>query len=173
MKTIIMNSLLAITILLCTNISAQYIASKKTISDELMKNTFIFEGKIISYKHDFTIRRNEHNHIDYMSYLVEVKKVIKGNIKTGTINLLIANVPTSDGQIGLPGEGLYFCFAEAPKKDSSVANTNAKSLEYDCGESMANGELKKDDHDNLIGYFPTIAEFYAYISANYGVKMEQ
>jgi hypothetical protein len=146
------------------------VGSKKTISDEMMKCAYIFEGKVIS-NHSYKV--NVDRYITYTSYLVEVNKVVKGNIQKGTINILLRDVHSFDGHKVVPKEGLYCCFNDAPTKDTTVTTTNSKSLTYYCGDSMANGELKKDDNDNLIGYFPTIAEFYKYISANYGVKIEQ
>ena len=174
MKTIKTNNIIVLIglMLIWLNMSAQLPRGKKVMSDELMKSSYIFEGKVISYKHDYKIKVREGEYRSYSSYLVEVKKIVKGNIEKGTINVLLAVVLSSDGNITIPGEGLYFCYEGEPIKDSSVVNTNSKSLEYVCGESMANGELKKDDNDNLINYFPTIAEFYKYISANYGVKIE-
>jgi hypothetical protein len=105
------------------------------------------------------------------SYLMEVDKVIKGNIQKGTI-VLVTAAPPSLGQYFLPGEGLYFCIEERQDGDSTVANTNSKSLDFYYSQTMLNGEFKNDNESNIIRYFPTIAEFYNYLSANYGVKFD-
>jgi len=174
MKTPIVKKILTLLglVMVVVHLSAQTDSSgRKQMSDELMKNSYIFEGKVISI-HRYTHKINEEEYKIYTSYIVEVKKVVKGNIQRGTINILIPDVHISDGQIIMPKEGLYFCYTDSPVKDSSVTNTNSKSLEYYCGESMEKGELKKDSDDNLINYFSSIADFYAYISANYGVTIK-
>ena len=101
---------------------------------------------------------------------MEVGKVIKGNIQKGTIDLVTA-APPSPGEYFLPGEGLYFG-VEWQDGDSTVANTNSKSLDCSYCQTMSNGEFKNDNESNIIRYFPTIAEFYNYLSANYGVKID-
>ena len=151
-----------------TDLQAQPIATKKSMCDEMMKCSYIFEGKVISSKY-YTIKSGEKPE-SYTSYLVKVNKVVKGNISNGTINIIIPNgVISSDGYISIPNEGLYCCSEDSPVKDSSTINTNSKSLEYYCGDSMFNGELKDDANDNLHIYFSSIADFYAYIKANYGI----
>jgi hypothetical protein len=172
MRTIITNSLLVIAILLFTNTFAQpQNGNKKGICDEMMKCSYIFEGKIISM-HSYKTKEDEDKYRGYSSYIIEVKKVVKGNIHRGTINVLLPFGISKDGNPVVPGEGLYCCYTDSPVKDSSVVNSNSKSLEYVCGDSMSNGELKKDNNDNLILYFSSISDFYNYISANYGVKIE-
>jgi len=156
----------------CLNMSAQPPTGKKAMCDELIRNKYIFEGKLIS-KHLYEIKQDDYGTKSYNSYLIEITKIIKGDIKKGTINVLIPIIKVYDGQLPVPpAEGLYFCGDKAAIKDTGVSNTNFKSLEYDCGESMENGELKKDNNDNLIHYFPNIPDFYNYLSANYGVKIE-
>jgi hypothetical protein len=149
------------------NLSAQ---SKKALCDELLKNAYIFEGKVISVK-DFKIKADCNYYKYYHSYLMEVKKVVKGAISKGNVDVLVPIIHSDDGHITVPNEGIYFCYSEAPVKDSTVSNTNLKSLEYDCASSMTNGELKKG-HDNIIHYFPTISDFYSYIRDNYGVIIQ-
>lgn len=188
MKTIKANNIAVLIglIIVCLNTHAQPPTGKKAICDELMKNPYIFEGKIISSKHYYTIKTGEYTYENYNSYLVQITKVLRGNIQKGTINLLQPTIgytykgpdhweggmQPSDGELpNAPIEGLYFCYAQTSMKDSIYQSTNTIAVEYYCGESMSNGELKKDDNDNLIGYFPSITDFYAYIKANYGIDV--
>jgi hypothetical protein len=173
-------------LLLCLDISAQPPTGKKAISDELMKNPYIFEGEIISSQHYYTIKTGEYSYENYNSYLVQVTKVIRGNIQKGTINLLqsvpgviyrdsnmtrLAGQPSDGGVPNVPKEALYFCYRELPTIDSSYKTTNTMAVECYAAESMSNGELKNDNYDNLILYFSSKAEFYDYISANYGITI--
>jgi len=165
MKTIVISTI-TLLVLMCLNIYAQPADGKKGICDDIMRCSYIFEGKVISM-HDYKVKGDENPRKSYYSYLVEVTKVVKGNIQKGTINIIIPNVYGSEGShITAANEGLYFC-DDSPVKDSSVTNTNSKSLGYAFGATMANGELIKNNHDDLIGYFPTIKDFYDYISENY------
>jgi len=167
MKTIVAHSILVLVVLLSSNISAQPADGKKQFCDEMMRESCIFEGKVISM-HIYQVSGDKNRYRSYLSYMVEVTKVIKGDIQKGTINIIIPNVYGSEGShLTAPNEGLYFCDEDSPVKDSSAANTNAKSLGYYYGATMASGELIKNNHDDLIGYFPTIKDFYAYISENY------
>jgi hypothetical protein len=156
--------------LFSSSLKAQVDTSRrKEFCDGLMKCSYIFQGKIISSRY-YTIKTDE-EFKSYTSYLVEIDKVVKGNIKKGTVNILLPNILSSDGYIWVPSEALYCCYDDSPVKDSSTINSNSKSLEYYCAEAMSNGELKRDNNDNLIIYFPSIADFYAYIKANYGIDV--
>lgn len=172
----------------CIHVEAQTDTYKKNMSDQLMKNTFIFEGKIISSKQGVRMKGSDNKYYNFIPYLVQVTKVIKGDIKKGTVEVVggiygtggedngkITHYICADGgpdDVIPPTEGIYFCDKEIPIKDTGTVNTNSKALNFSGWASMSNGEFKKDNKDALIDYFPTIAEFYAYISANYGVKIE-
>ena len=109
MKTTNTKKLLALLglVILFTDLSAQNdSAHKKEISSELMRSTYIFEGKVFSYK-GYTIKINGIN-VNSNSYLIEVDKVIKGNIRKGTINLVKSEPLSFDYHSILPGEGIYF-----------------------------------------------------------------
>jgi hypothetical protein len=167
----IINSIMVL-VLTSLSVLAQTTDLKKQFCDDVMRDSYIFEGKVIS-QHNYKVSGDENRYRSYTSYIVEVTKVVKGNIQKGTVNILKINGISAEGApFILPDEGLYFCDKDSSVKDSSVANTNSKSLEYYCGDSMSNGELKKDNNDNLIDYFPSIKDFYDYISENYGVTIK-
>jgi hypothetical protein len=121
---------------------------------------------------------------------VQVQKVIKGDIQKGTIEIIGWSDPNTyydNGHIqqfiiadGNPSdhtppiEGIYFSYKNygGILKDSSDVNTNSKSLESWGGIPLSNGKLVKEKAGISL-YFSSLAEFYSYLSANYGVKIEQ
>jgi hypothetical protein len=110
-------------------------AHKKGVCNAYMRANYIFEGKIISSKY-ITIKTGERTYANFSSYLVQVNKVIKGNIQIGTIEI-VAWAPgitykgddhtvgglIYDGPAPPPDEGIYFTKVEEHRKDSNVANT--------------------------------------------------
>jgi hypothetical protein len=153
-------------ILLSLNISAQPPTDRKRTGIGLVSFPYIFEGKLIS-QHTYTIKSNEGQLKDYNFYLIEITKVLKGDIKKGAISIVIPFFVPKDGQLPTPPkEGLYICASEDEVKDTSSVNTNSKSLAYYCGQSMVNGEFKNDKNNSLIRYFPKITDFYTYLSNN-------
>ena len=75
----------------------------KKICDEYMKifsYKYIFEGKTISSKY-ITVKTGERSYYNYTSYLVQVHKVIKGNIQSGTIEILQAALDILIEEMGI------------------------------------------------------------------------
>ena len=159
----------------------------KKICDEYMKifsYKYIFEGKTISSKY-ITVKTGERSYYNYTSYLVQVHKVIKGNIQSGTIEILQAAPgityrgdgytesmgKAADMDYSVPNEAIYFSNQAVDVKDSGFKNTNSISLLFYDGIPESNGILKKEKW-GISRYFSTLSDFYNYISANYGVKIE-
>ncbi|HTA26340.1 MAG TPA: hypothetical protein VK809_01020 [Bacteroidia bacterium] len=165
-------------------LKAQIDAGKKAMCNSYMKSTYIFEGKVDSSKY-ITIKTGQYTYYNYTVYFMEVNKVIKGDIQKGTIEIEQAadgitykspdhteSLHSDDGSPPPPNQGLYFCSNKAGKP-LHYQNSNAKSLHFYDGESVTNGMIKKWQRGTgLSEYFPTVAEFYAYISENYGIKIE-
>jgi hypothetical protein len=166
---------------------------KKIIDKYYIKRyNYIFQGKIISSRLGIRIKTSEHVSSNYNFYLVQVLKVIKGDIQKGTIEIVYAAGDRTfyydDGEIvhggqgadgplyqSPPAEGIYFFNKTYGGifKDSSDVNTNSKSLEFSEGMAVTNGVIDKQYRSELNQYFYKLSDFYAYISANYGVKIEQ
>jgi hypothetical protein len=190
MKTTITKKIMTIlmSVMVYASVSAQLItdtAMKKNICDQYMKAPFIFEEKLDSSKY-FTIKTGEYTYENFMSYLVEVKKVIKGNIQIGTIEIVQyadgyiykgtdhwESAMSSEDRGSPPAYGLCFCFdTNGYRMASNFKNSNSKTLRfYDAG-SVTNNEIKKDPRGGLGLYFSKLSDFYDYISANYGVKID-
>ena len=162
-------------------------AGERGICNSYMRTKYIFEGKIDSGKY-VTVKTGEYTYANFTAYSVEVDKVIKGNIKKGTIEIIqsafgdyykgpegIKSGPrTFDGPDGPPQEGLYFCWdTTRTGKVLYFKNTNAKTLKFFEGIPSSNGEIKKDPRGGLSLYFSSLSDFYAYLSTNYGIKIEQ
>jgi hypothetical protein len=161
---------------------------EKKTCDGYMKSTYIFQGKIISSKRDVKMRTGKHTYVKVNSYLVQVEKVIKGDIHQGTIELIgwsdpntyndngeVQRIKITDGNIGdytPPTEGIYFSYKAKNVQDSNSTNINSKSLEFDGAILLNNGELVKQKI-GITRYFSSLSDFYNYLSANYGVKIEQ
>jgi hypothetical protein len=153
----------------------------KRICNSLMKRTYIFEGKVDSEKY-FTIQTGQYTYVNFYAYLVEVTRVIKGDIHKGTIEVFqgapgytekgpdgMIYTKSDDGPVPVIKEGVYFCWGtDKYMSKSCYANTNNKILNYNDGIAATNGIINKSNW-----YFSTLSDFYAYISANYGVKIEQ
>jgi hypothetical protein len=160
------------------------LGEKKTV-DGYMMATYIFEGKIDSTKY-FTVKTGEYSYQNFYAYLVEVTKVIKGNIQTGTVEILQhapgityqgpdggAEFQPRDGPGNPPSRGIYLCWnKDEHMTHSYYANTNGKSLRR-YGEIPVTGDGKiPQERFGISFYFSTLSDFYNYISANYGVKIE-
>jgi hypothetical protein len=176
-------------ILLFANISAQNDAQKKSECDSyLTPSKFIFQGKVISSKLRIRRKVSEHKYLNFDSYLIQVQKVIKGDMQKGTVQIItgtygigfedtgkISEYVSTDGSRYdniPPSEGIFFSNEGiVDVKDSSAANTNSKSLQFWCAIPLLNGELVKEKR-GISQYFSTLSDFYAYISANYGIKID-
>ncbi len=194
MKTVNIKKTIALysVLLLSINLSAQKTdsaARKKAMCNKIINMyKYVFEGKVISSKQDVRIRTGEHTYSKANSYLVQVQKVLKGDIQKGTIEIIgwsdpntyydngeIQRVIIADGNSGdytPPIEGIYLSYKIKNIKDSNNVNTNSMALEFDGAIPLHNGELVKEKR-GISQYFATLAEFYAYISENYGVKIEE
>jgi len=155
---------------------------RKMCDEYIKRSKYIFQGKVISSKQDVKMRTGEHSYNKVISYLVQVQKVIKGDMQKGTIEIIGWADPTiyyDDGTIQRmilsegngndyvpPGEGIYFSYKEKNIKDTNSVNTNSKSLEFDGAIPLAKGELVKQE-GGITQYFSKLSDFYAYISANY------
>jgi hypothetical protein len=120
--------------------------------------------------------------------LVEVTKVIKGNIKKGTVEVFQpadgvtykgpdggGSSQSKDGPGPAINEGVYMCWDKGIQmRKSCYSNSNGKTLWYNYGLAATNGIIKKDPRglDESV-YFSTLSQLYDYLSANYGVKIEQ
>lgn len=175
--------------LLCTYISAQSgqdTSLEKQICDGYMNTPYLFQGKLDSVKY-FTVKTGENTFANYVSYLVEVDKVIKGNIQPGTIELVyyaegitykgtdhISSTKFSEPAETAPSKGLYLGLDSIGHSvPSYYKNSNNKTLFFHGGVSIANdGTINKDPRILDLGnYFPNIADFYTYIKANYGIDV--
>jgi hypothetical protein len=176
-------------LLLFINLTAQTSDSatkRKAMCDQIMKMyKYVFEGKVVSSK-VIRVKADKDYYKDANSYIVQVRKVIKGDIKKGTIEIIQyipGNVYDKYGKIlevlesedgggnDFPNEGIYFSYKDGNIKDSGVANTNSKFLEFDGAIPLSKGELVKQKR-GVSEYFSTLSDFYNYLSANYGVKIE-
>ncbi len=159
-------------------------ADKKAQCNSIMKATYVFEGKVDSSKY-FTIKTGEYTYANFYAYLVEVKKVIKGNIQKGTIEIFtpapgdtykgpngIESYKSAEGYSIPPVQGLYLCWDKTKGiTQSCYANSNTKTLSYYDGIKATNGVINKNPDYRITEYFSTLADLYAYISANYGVQV--
>jgi hypothetical protein len=192
-------TLLCITLSFLTASAQTDSVRKREVCSAYMKATYIFEGKLDSSKY-YTVKTGEgysdqHKtdkgvfYSNFTCYLVEVDKVIKGNIKTGTIEIIEyadgtvfvghdhrMSKQSSEPMDGPPGKGVYFCYDTAGYgygMASYYKNSNAKSLSIRGGISSSNGEIKKTgDGRGITQYFSSLSEFYTYISTNYGIKID-
>jgi hypothetical protein len=153
------------------------------------RSKYIFQGKLISVRNGVRIKTGEHTSSNYNFYLMQVDKVIKGDLLMGTIEIIGCSDPSTyydNGEIqrfisddrdpnqGIPAsEGIYFSYKNyrGILKDSSDANTNMKSIQLNDEIPLHNGDLVKEKR-GITKYFTTLSDFYDYISANYGVKIE-
>lgn len=187
MKTIIAKRIAAIFGLatLFTSIFAQTDTSgEKATCNAYMRAPYMFEGKVDSSKY-FTVKIGDYDYENFTAYLVEVDKVLKGNIKKGTIEIvqyadgIIHNGPdgmsanrSSEGIEGPPAKGIFLGFDTAGYRMASYyKNSNFKTLRCYGGISVVNGKIAKDPRGGIGDYFSTLADFYAYISANYGINV--
>ena len=124
-----------------TNILAQKDTNgeKKTCDEYMRSSKYIFEGKVISSKY-VTIKTGEYTYVNYNAYLMQVKKVIKGNIQKGTITILEgasgytykgpdhseSSHRGADDPGGIPEEGIYFSEELGNVQDSNFTNTKRK-----------------------------------------------
>jgi hypothetical protein len=170
-----------------TPLRAQTDDEKKAMCNSYLKATFIFEGRVVSSKY-FTIKTGEHTYDNFIAYFVEIKKVIKGNIQTGTIEIMdpapgiiykgdndiLTSGQSSDGRNGIVSQGLYFCWdKEINMTKSYFKNSNTKTLRYFTGVFSTDGEIKNDPNVLDIGtYFSTFSDFYNFLNANLGIKFE-
>lgn len=159
---------------------------EKISCDGYMNTPYLFQGKLDSVKY-FTVKTGENTFANYVSYLVEVDKVIKGNIQPGTIELVyyaegitykgtdhISSTKFSEPAETAPSKGLYLGLDSTGHSVASYyKNSNNKTLFFHGGVSVASdGTINKDPRILDLGnYFPNIADFYTYISANYGIDM--
>jgi hypothetical protein len=178
-------------VMLFINLSAQSVKAKKDKCNGFMYNTqmYIFEGKADSSKL-YSVKTGDKTFINYYCYLVEVLKVIKGNIQKGTVEIIenapggvskwrngmyVESGPVADAQYGVPGHGLYFCYDKAAYiTDSYYKNTNAKTLQLEDGIPIDDGVIRKEPKGYGLGnYFTSLKEFYDFLRKNYGVKIEE
>jgi hypothetical protein len=162
-------------------------AHKRGMCNSLIKKSkYIFEGKIDSSKY-ITVQTGQYTYYNYMSYSIEVNKVIKGNLQKGTVEILqqaigvvykgpngvISGPKNSERVDGPPAKGVYFCFDTTRKgKPLYFKSTNNKTLRFFDGIPSTNGEIKRDPRGGLGDYFSTLSDFYNYITSNCGVKIQ-
>lgn len=179
-----------------TDTIAQNDSAKKRMCDPLMQSSNIFEGKVISVR-NYRIKRAEGyssvykaigtTYDNFNSYKILVRKVIKGTIQIGTIevidagygvvfqnadNTIYKNRPADKMDIPMD-TALFFCLDANPtsiQKDS-ITYTNSKSLRFYDAYSISGNKLVKSSMYGLPSLFATLSEFYGYLSTNYQIKI--
>ena len=170
-----------VSLLLFTNMSAQTdtAAARKIFCDRVMSNTtYIFEGKYISSKN---FRGTDGGY--YVSYLLEVQEVIKGQLQKGTVEI----TAESDNYIGEGGDHvkvqdampvvyggttLYFCSdAEKATYNSGVVKTNSTPLSVVDVASFSNDKILQHHPYGMFTYFTKISDVYEYLKKNYNIKI--
>jgi hypothetical protein len=195
MKTTIAKKIIVLVglVMLITNLSAQRAvydtnmtaAERRNLLNGIMKEfnyKYVFQGKVISTNY-ITVAKGEDIYENFPFYLIEVQRVLKGDIKKGTIEIMGpggnhhkkgdgVEFISSEGFDYPPGEAIYFsnCDAEVGITDSSVVNTNLKTLIYYDGIPLSNGELVKGPRE-LTQCFSSLSEFYDYLRTN-GFKID-
>ena len=125
----------------------------RAIGDRTMKMCkYIFEGKVVSSK-VIRVKADKDYYEDANSYVIQVRKIIKGDIMIGTIGMIQympGNIYDKDGKIlgvlesedegrnDFTSEGLYFSYKKVSTIDTNTANTNSITLEFDGGVPAAN-----------------------------------
>jgi hypothetical protein len=115
--------------------------------------------------------------------LVEVQKVLKGNIHKGTIEIMygpghgyiyydngeVQEFSQSDAAPPPPTEGIYFSSGVKNWNDST--NSNSKSLDFAGAIALSNGKIVKERR-GITQYFTKLSDLYAYIKTNYGIDVD-
>jgi hypothetical protein len=171
---------------LSTHIAAQTDTNglKRTSDRYFISSKIIFQGKIISSKPGVRVKISGGRSVNLDFYLVEVQKILKGNIQKGTIEItqksgdgivydekgnIQYQVMQEDGTPPPPSEGIYF--SHSFKNDSTINNSNSKSLDFIGAITLSNGEIVKERR-GITQYFTKLSDLYAYIKANYGIDVD-
>lgn len=182
MKTTVTKKLIAllggvVMLFSSTSIKAQHSAGdtlemRKSKLDNLIKqNPYVFVGKLISTK-KFTGT----DKVEYVSNLFEVNEVIKGDLKTGTVEIVeqyFDRQLSRDFQsIVINGTTFNFCLdAKEVTKNSGVSNTNSKTLSISDATAFSGDKITQRFNYSVFRLYKTMSEFYSDLSKNYGISV--
>ena len=180
------------------NISAQSDSISKRMCDLYMKNPYVFEGKALSYKSVRVETDSGYSKIEkargisyanYNIYLVEVDRVIKGDIHKGTIEIIQGTYgiffkgkdfteelgAPSDGNDDLPSHAIYCVYDVTPRAMDSTAllipNTNSKMVQCYLGLVIP---ISNGRSGAVVGGYQssTLSAFYEYLNKNYALHID-
>jgi hypothetical protein len=179
METKITKKIIALlsAVMLFTNVVAQHSASdtlemRKSKLDYLIKqNPYVFVGKLVSTKRFIGTDK-----VEYISNLFEVNEVIKGNLQTGTIEIVEQyfdrQLARDFQNIVIGGTTFNFCSeANSAAKNSGVSNTNSKTLGISDATAFLGDKITQRFNYSVFRLYKTMGEFYNDLSKNYGIKV--
>jgi hypothetical protein len=165
-------------------------SARKRICDQLMKSNYAFEGKVISVKkyqkkiaegYSKEYKGYGTTFENYYCYVVEVQKVVKGNLVIGTVKVFedadgvvfagngyTESAGRAEKAMVPSGAALFFCFNAANlQSDTVVSASNTQSLRFYEGDPISGDTIIKSQSYGLSWNFSTLTEFYTYLNANY------